>query len=289
MIEPDAPSAEWVGETLEKHMPRGYVLDHVPSLSEALSAIDEQRFDVIITELSLPDSAGLDTFHKLKERSLALPVVILTDVDDDELGMTAVRQGAQDFLVKAKTDDNALIRSLRFAIERQHVHEKLRTLTLEDELTALYNQRGFYALAHEYASLAKRSNRGMLVLFIDLDGLKKINDTFGHAEGSRAIVAAGVVLEKTFRDTDLVARWGGDEFAVLLMETDDQTLELIMDRLNSVLMRHNTQMRRGYDLAMSVGVARFDPQNPRPIEQLLKEADQNMYLEKRKRKAAREE
>ncbi|RMF17939.1 MAG: GGDEF domain-containing response regulator [Candidatus Dadabacteria bacterium] len=283
----DPETAAWVESVLAEQMPKGYVLDHVRTLADATSALAEQRFDVVLAELDLPDSEGMDTFQSLRNLSPAMPLVLLCRNNSEQLALTAVRSGAQDYLAKDEADARALIRALRFAVERQQLQERLKNLTLEDELTGLYNQRGFYALAHEYAALAQRSGRGMLLLFIDLDGLKKINDSFGHAEGSRAIVAAGVVLEKTFRDTDLVARWGGDEFAVLLMETSEMTPELVMDRLESVLMRYNTQLRRGYDLAMSVGFARFDPNDPRPIEHLLREADEHMYEVKRARKAAR--
>lgn len=286
-IESQPEDAAWVQQTLDEQFPRGYVLDRVKSLAEAKSALAEQKFDVILTELAIVDAQGLETFLKLQELSEKLPIVILTHHDDEELAMTCVRQGAQDYLIKSKTDAHALGRALRYSVERQNVNEKLKILTLEDELTGLYNQRGFYALAHEYAALARRSNQSLLMLFIDLDGLKAINDAHGHTEGSRCIVAASAVLERTFRDTDLIARFGGDEFAVLLLETADQTMELVMERLQANLTRHNTQMRRGYDLAMSVGFSRFDPKDPRPVEELLREADQNMYTEKRKRKAAR--
>lgn len=286
-LESRAEDAQWVQNTLEAHTPRGFVLDHVKSLAEARSALAEQMFDVILTELAVSDSQGLTTYEALRDTAANLPIVILTHYDDDELAVTAVRQGAQDFLVKGKTDAHSLVRALRYAVERQQMNEKLKTLTLEDELTGLYNQRGFYALAHEYAALARRSNQGMLMMFIDLDGLKAINDKHGHTEGSRSIVAAAAVLERTFRDTDLIARFGGDEFAVLMLESDDQTIEIVKERLNANLTRHNTQMRRGYDLAMSIGFARYDPKNPKAIEDLMKEADLNMYSEKRRRKAAR--
>ncbi|XP_060084996.1 probable diguanylate cyclase DgcC [Ylistrum balloti] len=288
-LEQSKRATEWVQNTLKEQLERHFSLKHILTLKEGLEAIDKNSFDLVLSELMLDDSSGIDTFLALKERSTNLPIVIFTSVDDNELALTTVRQGAQDYLIKGKTDQFALARSINYAIERQQLQDKIRTRTLKDELTGLYNQRGFHALAHEYAALAERTKRSMLILFIDLDGLKKINDTLGHSEGDHAIVAASAVLERTFRATDLIARLGGDEFAALLMETEDQTEELVRDRLQAMLTRHNTQKRRDYDLKMSIGFSRFEPGSSRPIQELLKEADEAMYQDKRKRKAVRKD
>ncbi len=287
-LDPSAESASRVSEMLRGPIGWAFSHSHVTSMRDAIQFIEGRTPDAIL--LAWPDETeAIDALMELRERCPEAAILLVLDNDDFEIATKALRLGAQDVLQVGEIRGPELSRSLVFSCERQRVQEKTKALTLEDELTGLYNQRGFYTLAAEYARIARETSKGMVILFIDLDGLKAINDRYGHTEGSRAIIAAGGVLETTFRETDLIARWGGDEFAVLLMETEETGREQILDRLNSVLMRFNTKMRRGYDLAMSVGFARFNPEDPRPVEVLIKEADENMYKEKRSRKVARED
>ncbi len=173
-----------------------------------------------------------------------------------------------------------LTRAVRCAVKHYMLQAELGSLALTDELTGLYNRRGFLALAERQLKLGRRSGRGILLVFIDVDGLKQLNDTFGHAEGDRTLIRAGGVLEKTFRESDVVARFGGDEFAVLAIEASQHNQEMIAARLRENLRQMNDE-DSGPAISLSWGVARFDPRSKTSIGQLMAQADQAMYDHKR--------
>jgi len=178
-----------------------------------------------------------------------------------------------------------LMRAVQCAVKQYMLQAELGSLALSDELTGLYNRRGFLALAERQLKLGRRSGRAILVFFADVDGLKQINDKFGHKEGDLALVHAAQVLEKTFRDSDIVARFGGDEFAVLALEVSGHSESTIRARLEQNLHELNAQQSR-YTLSISLGAMRFDPRSPKSpasIEQLMIQADEAMYEEKRLR------
>jgi diguanylate cyclase (GGDEF)-like protein len=161
--------------------------------------------------------------------------------------------------------------------------DELHNLSLRDELTGLYNRRGFLTLAEHQLKTAHRMKNSILLIFTDLDGMKWINDTFGHDEGDLALINTANVLRKVFRESDIIARIGGDEFVVLAMETHDTNEEIITTRLKKNLDTYNALEPRRYMISLSTGVAVYDPENPCSIEELLKQADTNMYKQKRKK------
>ena len=172
----------------------------------------------------------------------------------------------------------------RDVTDRKEREKALRSLTIVDELTKLYNRRGFLTLAERHLKLAARKKKGVYLLFADLDGLKHVNDTFGHLEGDRAIIDAAEVLRTCFRSADIIARLGGDEFTVFPLEADEGTGQILIQRLEAHLQAHNeTYAARGYRLSMSVGIAWFEPDSSWTIEQLLERADRALYRDKRRR------
>src|SRR5216684_1845850 len=178
-----------------------------------------------------------------------------------------------------------LMCAIRCAVKQYMLRRELGNLALRDHLTGLYNRRGFLALGERQLKLGRRTGREILLFFADVDGLKQINDELGHAEGDLALVCAGQVLEKTFRDSDVIARFGGDEFAVLALEVSGHSESTIRARLDRNLKELNARDSR-YTLSISLGAARFDPTSPRSpasIEQLMIRADEAMYEEKRLR------
>ena len=159
-------------------------------------------------------------------------------------------------------------------------YRELRYLALTDDLTCLYNRRGFFAAATHQLKLARRNAQGLLLFFCDVDNLKTINDSYGHREGDLAIIRAADALERTFRGSDILARLGGDEFAVLAMEASTQSEEVILLRLEKNLKKSNANQSR-YEMSLSVGLARFDPKHPVSLGALMAQADRAMYEEKR--------
>jgi len=169
--------------------------------------------------------------------------------------------------------------------ERARAEEQLRLLSFRDDLTGLYNRRGFLALGEQQVHVANRDKKPMMVVSADLDGLKKINDTLGHQEGDAAIVETAHILRRTFRKADLVARIGGDEFALLLtggqVEFDRGQLD---GRLQEIVEEHNKKSDRPHKLSVSVGFAYFDAGENHTFEEGLHLADTMMYEQKRKKK-----
>ncbi|MGQ0561851.1 MAG: GGDEF domain-containing protein, partial [Gemmatimonadota bacterium] len=165
--------------------------------------------------------------------------------------------------------------------ERKLQEERLKEMAILDDLTGLYNRRGFMALASQHLKQAKRAKRQALLVFADLNGLKGINDTHGHADGDRALIAAAEVLNRTFRDSDVVARVGGDEFAILAVEAAADGVEAIKARLQAALDVANRGSARPYQLSVSVGIVSYDPDADASVEELMAVADREMYSNKR--------
>jgi two-component system cell cycle response regulator len=163
--------------------------------------------------------------------------------------------------------------------------EELEALSLRDGLTGLYNRRGFMTLAEHQTKLALRTLTPLFLLFADLDGLKVINDSYGHGMGDQAIVNAAQILQTTFRQSDLVARLGGDEFVVLHYCSGRDCADHILGRLQDHLRVYNsTSNDHPFKLSLSVGFAWYDPHYPLALENLLKEADEMMYARKKEKK-----
>ncbi len=171
--------------------------------------------------------------------------------------------------------------------ETVQMREKLRALSLHDELTGLYNRRGFLNLAQQQIKIADRTKTykimdEILLLFIDLDNLKQINDELGHNEGDRTLVDIAKILKKTFRESDIIARFGGDEFAILALKTrEDKTL---CERLQKNIDAYNVLGNSSYTLSISIGVAIYNPEKPSTLDELISRADTLMYEHKKSKK-----
>lgn len=184
-------------------------------------------------------------------------------------------------VAEAHLDGQSLYIATLFDVtEHVVLREGMRALSLTDELTGLYNRRGFVTLAQQQLKLANRTKRGMLVLFADLDKMKWINDAFGHREGDLALIETAGILKDSFRDSDIIARISGDEFAVVAMEATPDHAALLESRLGQKVDEHNAKGKRDYNLSISVGIAYYDPEKPCSIDELLNEADVLMYQNK---------
>jgi diguanylate cyclase (GGDEF)-like protein/PAS domain S-box-containing protein len=171
--------------------------------------------------------------------------------------------------------------------ERKRAEETIRELSLTDELTGLRNRRGFLTLAQMEMALIRRTKRQMALFYIDLDGMKKINDSFGHQTGDLALQDIAQILRQTFRESDIICRLGGDEFAVLALETTGRPREQIVRRLQAKIDSHNNTANRQYTIAVSVGMIHVDSGSTITLEELMAQADTEMYQAKQKRGAQR--
>jgi len=275
----------WMLQIILSEMEEGsYNVFLADTLEKTIQILQNKNIvlDIILLDLSLPDSQGYETFRSIQAVSIETPVIVLTAIDNKELALRAVRDGAQDFLVKGSTDVTQLVRSIQYAIERHRSMIELRRMSFIDELTGLLNRRGFLNLAEQHLKIADRSNREMLLFFADMDGLKQINDNFGHLEGDSALKTIATILETTFRSSDLIARLGGDEFTILAIDAPKQNADHILQRLKNNIDEHN-KINPNYNLSMSVGVARFYPNTEIDLGEMLNHADRELYTHKNKK------
>jgi diguanylate cyclase (GGDEF)-like protein/PAS domain S-box-containing protein len=173
---------------------------------------------------------------------------------------------------------------VRDVTDRKHMEQQLRALSFSDPLTGLYNRRGFFTFAQEFLKLAKRQRQGIFMLYTDLDNLKLINDTLGHREGDRALIDSANIIKKTYRESDIVARIGGDEFAVIPLGTTGDNIEKLTSRLQKNINNHNLAKKRNYTLSISFGVSYYDPVAPCSVDELIANADRMMYEQKKLKK-----
>ncbi|EKD28214.1 MAG: diguanylate cyclase with PAS/PAC sensor [uncultured bacterium] len=169
--------------------------------------------------------------------------------------------------------------------ERDKLIEELKIISLVDELTGLSNRRGFFNLAEHEIKRAQRQKAKMMMLFIDMDNMKNINDTLGHKEGDKALKDLSDILKNTFRRSDIIARLGGDEFVVLVSESDFTAQDAILNRLNKQIEQYNKKSRDSlWPIKISVGISEYDYTSSLSIDELIAEADKKMYEIKQNRK-----
>ena len=188
----------------------------------------------------------------------------------------------------SSVDGGGLVQVVRDITERKKLEETLRNSSLKDDLTGLFNRRGLLKQAAPYFDFARRQKEKLLLLFIDLDGMKKINDEFGHNEGDNALINTAAILNRSFRSTDIIARLGGDEFTVLVTDLNADKEEAIT-RLNENLKAYNASETCSHKLAFSIGVATLEPERMTCFEELLEQADQAMYEQKRMKRRRADE
>jgi diguanylate cyclase (GGDEF)-like protein/PAS domain S-box-containing protein len=180
-------------------------------------------------------------------------------------------------------DGKSVIVILNDITERKRMENEIRDLSLRDHLTNLYNRRGFISLAEQQIKMAQRSEKKIQLTFIDVDDLKLINDDLGHDEGDKALTETAHILQHAFRQSDIIARIGGDEFAVLSIDISDLSSQAFSKRLQEKIDEFNAKDSRKYELSMSWGAAVFDPKAPVSMDELMSSADKLMYTQKRKK------
>lgn len=286
--------------------------------SEALNLARTELPDLVITDIIMPNMDGFTLSRRLRSEPLlaAVPIIFQTVHHlEAEIRRLATTSGVDHILGKP-SEPQEILRVVHEALkkpvssgnlpqtgqlQREHLqlladklyeknvelekaNERLRSLSLTDELTGLNNRRGFIIMANGLLKFARRANHALCLLYIDMDSLKHINDTFGHAEGDQALTHFARILTETFRDSDVLARLGGDEFAVLTIDATENALASIRVRLQSNVDAHNFVSVRNYALSFSLGIIRVDLASTLTVEALLAQADEAMYVHKVSRK-----
>jgi two-component system, cell cycle response regulator len=181
-------------------------------------------------------------------------------------------------------DKEAYLLAIRDITEKVRLREKLKIQSVTDELTALYNRRGFFNLVQHKIGFAKRNKKGMILFFIDVDDMKWINDTLSHRDGDNALIGVSEILKNAFYENDIIARIGGDEFAVLAIDLKEGDSKKLKSRILDKQSEFNEINDYPFKISMSVGAAYFDPENPISIDELMAKADQLMYEDKKIKK-----
>ncbi len=233
---------------------------HCETVSAAIERLGDDKLDAGLVDLGLPDAQGVEAVRRIHGAAPDLPKVVLTAQNDETLAVESLKEGAQDYLVKGNITANLLWRSLRYAMERQRVQLELVNLSLVDDLTGLYNRKGFLALAEHRLKLQ---------------------------EGNRPLVDAARVLKDSFRQSDILARLGGDEFAVFVADAAESSTSTVRQRVRSKLDPCRAGSERPYELSFSIGVVPGHFAGRSDIETLLGLADALMYQEKRDKRQAR--
>jgi diguanylate cyclase (GGDEF)-like protein len=247
-------------------------------LDEALEHLDGPAFDVILLDLSLPDSSGLETVEVVRTRVPLTPVVVLTGQDDEESALRALQSGAEDYLVKGRGDSELMARSIRYAIERKKAEENLAHLKQYDPLTGLANRALFQDRLQQALARADRDDETVVLVLLDLDHFKAVNDVLGHAGGDELLREVASRIEGRVRESDTVARLGGDEFAIILEDMSDAqdaapAAQDILDALSESLVLDGHEI----PVTASIGIAVRPPSEG---DRLLKDADAAVYRAK---------
>lgn len=257
-----------------------YQLTWCNQLDTSLPKILSQDYDVVLLDYYWGDHSARDLLNTARVQACQTPIVVMTDEMETEVDREAIRAGASDYLIKGQIDCELLERTLRYAIERKQTEQHLARLAHYDPLTDIPNRILFRDRLEHAIRLAERDHTFFTLMFIDLNGFKQVNDNFGHDAGDAVIRICADRLNNCMRRSDSVARMGGDEFTLLLQNTEFNTdvahvAQKVIDSLSV------PSQISGYEVVVgcSIGIAMY-PQAGRDADTLLKNADLAMYKAK---------
>jgi len=287
LIEDDLGDARLLREMLREQNSPTIQLTHLERMSDAEKYLAAHAVDIILLDLVLPDAQGLEAIRRAQAAAPAVPLVVLTGLDDETLAVQALQEGAQDYLIKGQIDTRGLLRALRYAIERKRMEITALALARQmahsaehDFLTGLPNRMLLNDRISQAIALATRHVKKVAVLFLDLDGFKHINDSLGHPIGDKLLQSIAKCLVNCIRGSDSVSRQGGDEFVILLLEVDQAEDAAVTARriLQAVAQPHFID-QRDLHVTASIGISIY-PTDGLDAETLIKNADTAMYQAK---------
>ena len=306
IIEDDDDQRDLIVETLQDHFGRGTVTG-VGSRAQAL-AQDLKSFDLILSDYNLPDSTGMELLDAIKQRC-ATPVIMVTGENVGHIAAEAIRKGATDYVVKfgdylftiplvveknltvanVKRENESLRAELERALtevkEKNHQLEeslkRVEEMAATDPLTGLYNRRHFGRVIEQLFAEAYRSERDLACVMIDMDGFKQLNDGHGHQVGDQLLMSAGKCIRGNLRAMDIAARYGGDEFVLLIPSASVEQASIVADRIRHDFKQASSQiLNQALPVSMSVGIATIVANRPSGADQLVALADKALYRAK---------
>ncbi len=291
MVEDSPDDAFIYQEMLKDGANQTYHITHVDKINDALKMVQKQRFSAVLLDLNLPDVSGIDNIRILKSESPEIPIIVLTGMASDHVAFEALNVGAQDYLVKGQEDAYSLRRCIRHSIERQKAEASLLRRANYDQLTGLVSRSLFLDRLERRIIRARRNPEPFAVMYVDLDGFKQVNDSFGHAKGDALLYrVASRLKQQCWRESDTVARLGGDEFAVLLdrlAEPAEEGCTIVAKRIIHAIKEQPFHVDEHLiPISASVGAAIF-PEGGEDVETLLDNADKAMYRAKQECRTSR--
>lgn len=280
LVEDNPADRRLVAERLASRGDERFRLLYAERISEALQMLSQNKISIILLDLQLPDSTDLESLIKIHAAATGIPIVVLSEIEDETLAIKALQLGAQDFLVKWHTNEHLLIRAVQYALERKQAEEHLYYLAHHDALTGLPNRKLFYDQLKQQLATARRHNRPLAILFLDLGNFKTINDTLGHHCGDMLLQMVGKRLAACVRATDCLARIGGDEFIIALTDiTQPEDAAAAAKKVVEVFDEPFQVERHSIHGRVSIGISLY-PSDGDDIESLIRNADMAMYRAK---------
>jgi two-component system, cell cycle response regulator len=306
IVEDDADQRSLICETLEDKFGADSVRC-AASLREALEQ-DLPTFDLILADYNLPDATGLELLDQIKQRC-DTPVIMVTGENVGQIAVEAIRKGAADYIVKLgdylftipvvveknltiakiQEENHSLRRKLELALgqlqeknlQLEESLARMQQMAATDPLTNLYNRRHFGRVLEQMFAETQRYQNDMACVMIDLDDYKKLNDKYGHQVGDQLLVLAGKVISANMRRMDVAARYGGDEFVLLLPRASGAEAEVLAQRIREdFATAAAAALKNSRGITMSVGIASLATNNPASADQLVAQADQALYRAK---------
>ncbi len=279
LIEDNPGDARLIREMIAEDPDAPFDLRCAERLAQGLEQLSNGETGLVLLDLSLPDSFGLETFAKVYAHAPTVPIIVLTGNDDQTVALSAVKGGAQDYLIKGRLDRELLLRSMQYSIERKRYQVQLEHQANYDALTGLPNRNLLHDRLRQ-SVFAQRQARNIAVVFIDLDHFKFVNDSLGHSTGDELLKSMADRLRALLREGDTVARLGGDEFVLIL--NDQSNEEVIFRALQRITAKVAEPIEiEGKELVVtcSAGISLY-PQDGPDVDTLLKNADAAMYRAK---------
>jgi diguanylate cyclase (GGDEF)-like protein len=256
------------------------------SAEEALELIEKNNFAVVITDIRLPGLGGLELTKVIKQKN-GSDVIVVTGYSDDYSYEEAINIGASDFVIKPVRLEELLLRLRRVLKERQlstertRMMQKLQKLATTDGLTKLYNSRSFYSQLELEVDRYNRYRHPLSLLLLDIDNFKEFNDNFGHLEGDKVLVRFSQIIKSCLRTNDSAYRYGGEEFTVILPETNGDEAKTVAQRIRSSLETEKFMPipDKNAKITISIGVTQYFPKEE--LSAFIRRADKAMYLSKK--------
>lgn len=259
-----------------------YAVDSALTYDEGLSKLLTGRYAVGLLDFRLDRDTGIEMLREARRLAIETPVVMMTVAESVDVDIAAADAGAVDFILKSDLTPRLLERTVRYAVKMGATLQQLRALALRDELTGLLNRREMMVLLQNEWLRAVRFRRPFAMGLADVDQFKPVNDTYGHPAGDRVLRHVAQVLERTLRRLDRVARFGGDEFAILMPETGRNDAAVAMERVRTALAQSPcTIPEQGVviPVTLSIGVA-VPVEDADSPDALISAADRRLYAAK---------